>query len=104
MCDSGTTESRALSPGAGSGAVSAPFALSVTRAFPAPLAVVAIPHHGAVFVLLAFALVVLQADAMAILGAGLDLAGQASGTRLPLTKRVRGALLQRHAGQQEKVG
>lgn len=93
------------SPGVGPGAVSAPFALlSVAGALPTPLAVVAVAHHGTVFVLLAFALIIFKADAMAILGAGLDLVGQASGARLPLTKRVGVALLQWHTRQQEEAG
>lgn len=58
-----------------------------------------LPHHRAVFVLLAAALVVLQRNAPAVLQAALDLIGQPSGSRFPLTESLRGALLQRHAGK-----
>lgn len=83
----------------GSGAVSTSFALSVTGALSTSLPVAAISHHSAVLVLLALALVIFQADAVAVLGTGLDLAGQASGTRLPLSVHLGIAPFQRHAAQ-----
>lgn len=87
-----------LSPVASAGAVSAPLALSVPGALAAPLAVAPLPDHSAVLVLLAFALVIFQVDAMAVLGTGLNLAGQPSGTSLPLPEHLGVSLFQWHAG------
>lgn len=91
-----------LSPVAGSWTVSTPFPLFVTWALTAPLSIVAVPRHGAELVLIGSALIIFQVDATAVLGARLNLLGQAGSACLPLPIVLRVAPLQRYTGRWEK--
>lgn len=82
-----------IQPAACSRTVSAFLTPSVAGALPTLLTIVAIPQYRAELLLLALALVVFEADAMAILGARFDFTRKASSAGLPLPINLRVASL-----------